>query len=66
MALASAARSLGARTLSIWGISKDDPKAIASQIRDAIDKGADILVPIGGASVGERDYMRSVICGYGL
>ena len=47
------------------GISKDDPKAIEKQIEDAIDQGADILVPIGGASVGERDYMRSVFADMG-
>lgn len=40
------------------GISSDDPDAIKAQI--AVCEDADILVPIGGASVGERDYMRPV------
>ncbi|PHR92173.1 MAG: molybdopterin molybdenumtransferase MoeA [Robiginitomaculum sp.] len=40
------------------GISKDDPDVIKAQIEACAD--ADILVPIGGASVGDRDYMRSV------
>jgi len=40
------------------GISSDNPDAIKTQI--AACKDADILVPIGGASVGDRDYMRPV------
>lgn len=40
------------------GISSDDPEAIKAQIAACAD--ADILVPIGGASVGDRDYMRPV------
>ena len=62
--LAPLLESWGADTINM-GISKDDPKAIETQIRTAIDKGADILVPIGGASVGERDYMRSVFSDMG-
>ena len=40
------------------GISSDDPEAIKAQIAACAD--ADILVPIGGASVGDRDFMRPV------
>ena len=40
------------------GISSDDPEAIKAQISACAD--ADILVPIGGASVGDRDFMRPV------
>ncbi|MBL4854918.1 MAG: molybdopterin molybdotransferase MoeA [Robiginitomaculum sp.] len=40
------------------GISRDDPKAIKDQIASCAD--ADILVPVGGASVGDHDYMRPV------
>ena len=39
-------------------ISKDDPKVIRKQILAC--KDADIIVPIGGASVGDYDYMRGV------
>lgn len=56
--------------LSSWGadvidagISKDDPAAIKAQIERC--QTADILVPIGGASVGDRDYMRSVFAELG-
>ena len=40
------------------GISKDSPAAIKAHIRACQE--ADILVPIGGASVGDRDFMRQV------
>ncbi len=40
------------------GISSDNPQAIKAQIAACAD--ADILVPIGGASVGDHDYMRPV------
>ena len=47
------------------GISRDDPEAIKAQIATCSD--ADILVPVGGASVGDHDYMRPVFAelGYG-
>lgn len=51
--------------IKAWGadaifteICKDDPKAIQACIETCAD--ADILLPIGGASVGDRDYMRGV------
>ncbi len=51
--------------IEAWGaeaiftnICKDDPKEIQACIESLSD--ADILLPIGGASVGDRDYMRSV------
>ncbi|PHR60364.1 MAG: molybdopterin molybdenumtransferase MoeA [Robiginitomaculum sp.] len=40
------------------GISKDDPDAIRAHIKNYAN--VDILVPIGGASVGDRDYMKPV------
>jgi molybdopterin molybdotransferase len=40
------------------GISKDSPSAIKAHIRAC--READILLPIGGASVGDRDFMRQV------
>lgn len=45
------------------GISSDDPEDIKIQIATCED--ADILVPIGGASVGDRDYMRQVFAELG-
>lgn len=46
------------------GIIPDDPKAIGAAIERA--KGADIIVPIGGASVGDHDHMRAVFAARGL
>ena len=40
------------------GISKDSPSAIKAHINASTE--ADILLPIGGASVGDRDFMRQV------
>ncbi|MCF6274535.1 MAG: molybdopterin molybdotransferase MoeA [Robiginitomaculum sp.] len=54
----------GANTINM-GISKDAPKAIRAQIARAVYQGADILVPIGGASVGDHDYMRLVFAELG-
>ncbi len=45
------------------GISRDDPQAIKDQI--AACAHADILVPVGGASVGDHDYMRPVFAELG-
>ena len=57
--------------IEAWGadaiftnICKDDPKVIRACIEGASD--ADILLPIGGASVGDRDYMRSVFSKMGF
>ncbi len=55
--LAPLIRSWGAEAI-FAGISSDDPNAIKDQI--AACNKADILVPIGGASVGDHDYMRPV------
>lgn len=55
--LAPLIESWGAEAI-FAGISSDDPDAIKTQIAACAD--ADILVPIGGASVGDRDYMRPV------
>ncbi len=62
-ALAPLIESWGARAV-FTGISKDDPAAIKSHIESHAD--ADILVPIGGASVGDHDYMRGVFDQLGL
>jgi len=46
------------------GIARDDPEDIKKRIRDA---GAfDVLVTIGGASVGDRDFIQSALAELGL
>ena len=46
------------------GIASDSIEAITALIHKAQD--ADIIVPIGGASVGDHDYMRGAFKAYGL
>lgn len=45
-------------------ILSDDPARCTGQIRDA-GLDADIILPLGGASVGERDVLRPVLEGFG-
>ncbi|KAB0573025.1 molybdopterin molybdotransferase MoeA [Brucella pituitosa] len=50
------------------GIIVDDPTKIESAISQVLDDGIDILVTIGGASVGDRDYVPGALknCGVDL
>jgi len=50
------------------GIITDDPAKIETAISDAFADGIDILVTIGGASVGDRDYVHGALknCGVDL
>jgi molybdopterin molybdotransferase len=57
--------------VAAWGgapirheILSDDPETCAEQIRRA-GLDADIILPLGGASVGERDVLRPVLQGFG-
>jgi molybdopterin molybdotransferase len=43
------------------GISSDDPVVLASHVRKAIEEEADILVTLGGASVGDHDLVQDVL-----
>ena len=46
------------------GIAPDDPAAISEMARTGFD--CDLIVPIGGASVGDKDFMRSVFAEFGF
>jgi molybdopterin molybdotransferase len=48
------------------GIAPDSRQAQASAVRQAIDLGADVLVTLGGASVGEHDIVQDVLQAEGL
>lgn len=50
------------------GIIPDDPAKIEAAIATALEDGIDVLVTIGGASVGDRDYVHSALgnCGVDL
>lgn len=55
-------------TAEDMGIIVDDPAKIESAISQVLEDGIDILVTIGGASVGDRDYMHGALknCGVDL
>lgn len=50
------------------GIIPDDPEKIQSAIAAAFESGIDVLVTVGGASVGDRDYAKVALrnCGVEL
>lgn len=56
--------------LSDWGVSALDLGIVADQRDDISDKisqtNADIIIPIGGASVGKYDHMKSVAVDLGF
>ncbi|WP_309085370.1 gephyrin-like molybdotransferase Glp [Chelativorans sp.] len=59
------ARMDGADVLDL-GIVPDDREAIAGAIRRALGARADIIVTLGGASVGEHDLVREVLTSEGM
>lgn len=50
-------------TVHMTALTKDDPKAIRDMFLQA--KHSDIIVPVGGASVGDHDHMRRVFTDLG-
>lgn len=48
------------------GIATDDNEAIAAKVRQALDLKADVLVTLGGASVGDHDLVQDVLGGQGM
>lgn len=48
------------------GIAPDDPTRLAEAVAGALAQGADVLVTLGGASVGDHDLVRQVLGGAGL
>ncbi|AXS40425.1 gephyrin-like molybdotransferase Glp [Breoghania sp. L-A4] len=47
-------------------IARDDQVAIATQVRAALEWGADILVTLGGASVGDHDLVQESLGNEGM
>jgi molybdopterin molybdotransferase len=64
-ALAAYARTLGAEPVDL-GIARDDPAAIGAAIAAALALPADILVTLGGASVGDHDLVRDALVSNGM
>ncbi|CDX49367.1 Molybdenum cofactor synthesis domain-containing protein [Mesorhizobium plurifarium] len=63
--VAAAAQSVGARALDL-GIAADRKEAIAALVRKAVEANADVIVTLGGASVGDHDLIHDVLTGEGM
>jgi molybdopterin molybdotransferase len=63
LAVAAYVRVLGGEAVNL-GIARDDIESLGALIAGA--RGADVLVTIGGASVGEHDLVRRVLDAEGL
>ncbi|MGN6305953.1 MAG: molybdopterin molybdotransferase MoeA [Mesorhizobium sp.] len=61
----AAAASMGAAALDL-GIAADRKEAIAALVRQAVAAGADVIVTLGGASVGDHDLVHDVLTGEGM
>lgn len=55
----------GAQALDL-GISPDDPAVMTNRVREALEAKADILVTLGGASVGDHDIVQDVLGNEGM
>jgi molybdopterin molybdotransferase len=64
-AIRALARAEGAETIDL-GIAADTIEATTDGIRRARDAGADILVTMGGASVGDHDLVKRSLEGEGV
>ncbi|MER8549597.1 gephyrin-like molybdotransferase Glp [Mesorhizobium sp. M0684] len=63
--VAAAAQSVGARALDL-GIAPDRREAIAALVEKAVKAGANVIVTLGGASVGDHDFVHEVLTGQGM
>ncbi len=63
--VAGVARDAGARVLDL-GIAADHAPTIAQRMRQARDAGADVIVTLGGASVGDHDLVRDALNALGF
>lgn len=63
--VAAVAKSIGAISLDL-GIAPDRKDVIAARVRTALAAGADVIVTLGGASVGDHDLVHDVLAGEGM
>jgi molybdopterin molybdotransferase len=63
--IAALAKRAGADILDL-GIVRDDKTMIRNLIAEAFDASADILVTLGGASVGDHDLIKPVLADFGI
>lgn len=62
---AALARKIGAEIIDL-GIVGDDIATISAVIQNAFNKDIDVLVTLGGASVGDHDLIKPVLAGFGI
>jgi molybdopterin molybdotransferase len=65
VAVSALAVAAGADVFDL-GIVADKPDLIAAAVQQATDAGADVLVTLGGASVGDHDLVQSTLRGVGM
>jgi molybdopterin molybdotransferase len=63
--IAALAQHEGAEIIDL-GIVRDDKALISAAITHAFDAGADVLVTLGGASVGDHDLIKPVLADFGI
>ncbi|HWK66820.1 MAG TPA: gephyrin-like molybdotransferase Glp [Rhizobiaceae bacterium] len=63
--VAAVAKSVGAEAIDL-GIAPDHRDAIASRVRQALDASVDVIVTLGGASVGDHDLVHDVLADEGM
>jgi molybdopterin molybdotransferase len=63
--IAGLAEAAGATSIDL-GIAIDEPSALAEKIRAAIEAEADVLVTLGGASVGDHDLVKKALTDAGM
>ncbi|MET0747415.1 MAG: gephyrin-like molybdotransferase Glp [Rhizobium sp.] len=63
--IAALARQAGADVVDL-GIAPDDSAAITAAVIKARDAGADVIVTLGGASVGDHDLVQATLLAAGM
>jgi molybdopterin molybdotransferase len=63
--VAAIAQAVGARIIDL-GIAPDWSESIAAAVKRALAAGAEIIVTLGGASVGDHDLIHDVLTGQGM
>jgi len=63
--VAAIAKEAGARVLDL-GIAPDRVEAISALVKRALDAGADVIVTLGGASVGDHDLVHKALTSLGM
>jgi molybdopterin molybdotransferase len=64
-AVAALAEAAGGEPIDL-GIAPDDRERLRATVGDALSRDLDVLVTLGGASVGEHDLVREVLGSLGL